>query len=448
MARYRMKARSVPLDDSWDVIVVGGGPAGCTAATAAAAGGARTLLVEATTTLGGMSTAGRVPVWVTFSDRERIIYRGLAEKVFTACKTGMSHVDPAELEWVPIETERLKRIYDDMVTEAGARVLFRTVLAAVDMEKPGVVSALVLANKAGLSACRARVYVDCTGDADLCAWAGAEFHKGDENGTLQPATLCFVLSNVDTYAYQHCGSILQTAGHEPIINRIVASGTHPHVVDLHADNKLLGPGTVGCNCGHIWQVDGTDPESVSRALMQGRKAAADFRDAFAEFFPEAFADAFLAATASYLGIRETRRIVGDYLLTLEDYRARKTFPDEIARNCYTVDVQNASPSAADVASAQADYDNLSFEPGESHGIPYRCLTPKGLRNVLVAGRCISTDRPVHGSTRMMPVCLVMGEAAGTAAALAVRGDGDVHTVDTDLLRRMLKANGAYLPDPT
>jgi len=449
MATYRMKERSIPLDDSWDVIVVGGGSAGSTAATAAAREGARTLLVEARGALGGMSTSGLVPLWVTFSDQKQIIYRGLAEKVFTATKAGMPHMDKDRLDWVSIDGELLKRIYDGMVTGAGATVLFNTVLSAVEVEKTGegsAVSALIFSNKSGLSAYRAKVYVDCTGDADLAAWAGAKFEKGDEKGALQPATLCFVLTNVDMYAYEYCGSILRTARHEAIINRIVSSRKYPHIVDFHADNQLIGPGTVGCNVGHMWQVDGTEPASVSKALMDGRKLAAEFRDAFAEFFPRAFANAYLAATASMLGIRETRRIIGDYILTLDDFKARRTFQDEIARSAYCVDIQNASADMEDIRKAQADYDDLAFGPGESYGIPYRCLTPKGLRNVLVAGRCISTDRPVHGSTRMLPVCMVVGEAAGTAAALAATGDSDVHAADTSLLRRRLLANGAYLPE--
>jgi hypothetical protein len=446
MATYRMKERSIPLDDSWDVIVVGGGPAGCTAAAAAAAEGARTLLVEAKGALGGMSTSGLVPVWVTFSDQTQIIYRGLAEKVFTAAKAGMPHVGKSQWDWVPIDPELLKRVYDCLVTGAGATVLFNTVLSAVEVEKAGAVSTLILSNKSGLGACRAKVYVDCSGDADLAAWAGAEYEKGDGEGTLQPATLCFVLSNVDMYGYQYCGSILRSGDKEAIINKIVASRKYPHIVDFHADNQVIGPGTVGCNVGHMWKVDGTDPASVSGALAEGRRLAAEFRDAFAEFFPRAFANACVSATASMLGIRETRRIIGDYVLTLDDFKARRTFNDEIARNCYPVDIQNASADMEDIRKAQADYDNLRFGPGESYGIPYRCLTPRGLRNVLVAGRCISTDRPVQGSTRMLPVCLVVGQAAGTAAALAAAGDSDVHAVDTGVLRRRLVANGAYLPE--
>ena len=131
MKQYTLASRALPLDDSWDVIVVGGGPAGCTAAAAAAREGARTLLVEQTGSLGGMGTSGLVPAWTPFSDKQKIIYRGLAERVFTQCKAGMAHVKPDALDWVAIDPELLKRIYDDLVSGLGASVLFNTMLAGV-----------------------------------------------------------------------------------------------------------------------------------------------------------------------------------------------------------------------------------------------------------------------------------------------------------------------------
>ena len=161
--------------------------------------------------------------------------------------------------------------------------------------------------------------------------------------------------------------------------------------------------------------------------------------------PKAYAGSFLVSTGSLLGIRETRRIIGDYILTRDDYIARRSFPDEIARNSYYLDV-HLSKSEKDMAEPELDKRCARYEPGESHGIPYRCLTPKGLKNVLIAGRCISADRAVQGSTRVMPVCLVMGEAAGLAAAMAGQAQSiDTHAIDTNDLRSRLQAYGAYLP---
>jgi hypothetical protein len=446
MTRYTIPAREIPLDDSWDVIVVGGGPAGCAAATAAAREGARTLLVEATGALGGMGTSGLVPALAPYSDGETLVYQGLARRVLEKARAAVPHEPEDKTHWVAINPESLKRLYDDLVTEAGAKVMFMTALAAVESSE-GDVDALVVANKAGLSALKAKVYVDCTGDADLAVWAGAEYEQGEGgSGELQPATLCFILSNVDDYAFQHL--LARDRGRKDPVLEMIKSGRYPDIVDPHFCRNLIGPSTVGFNSGHLWDVDNTDPMSISGALMRGRQVAESFRRGLAEFAPETFGNAFLATTGSLMGIRETRRIVGDYCLTLKDYQARAGFPDEIARNNYWIDIHTAKGEVARSVD-QPDHVKDRFEkygPGESHGIPYRCLRPKGLRNVLVAGRSISCDRPVQGAVRVMPCCLAMGEAAGLAAAMAGGAEArDVHAVDTDQLRAKLREYGAYLP---
>ena len=313
------------------------------------------------------------------------------------------------------------------------------------------------------------MFIDCSGDADLTAWAGGEYHKGKaetrpglkatppgkqegnsnipEDKSLMPATHCFVLSNVDEFGYRN-GPDLYGGNKTSPIYGILASGKYPEIPDSHVCANFVGPGTVGFNAGHIWDVDNTDPLSVSRGLMKGRKMAAAYRDALAEFHPRAFANAFLVTTGSQIGIRETRRIVGDYILTLADYLDRRSFDDEICRNSYFIDVHWAKD---EIKTRPEDFEQFEekvfrYEKGESHGIPYRCLTPKSLRNVLVAGRSISCEQIVQGSVRVMPVCLAMGEAAGLAAAMAAKGDqADVHAVDTADLRERLRAYGAYLP---
>jgi len=444
MSEYTLSERTIPCDDAWDVIVAGGGPAGCTAAAAAAREGAKTLLIEATGALGGMGTSGLVPAWCPFTDRERIIYGGLAERILKQGIAGMPHVPEDRFDWTPIDSELLKRIYDDLVIECGVTVSFNTFMAGVECGENGEVDAIVVANKEGLKAYRAKVYVDCTGDADLTAWAGGEWEKGDEAGDLQPVTHCFKLTNVDMYAYQY-GRKLKYGDANPALDEIIASGKYPELVDAHGCNNIVGPGAVGFNAGHMWQVDNTDPGTVSKALMQGRRMAKAFRDACAEFLPAAFGNAHLTSTGSLLGVRETRRIVGDYVLTLDDYIARRSFPDEICRNNYPIDIHTTQQEAEEGREVNAMTRFEQYKQGESHGIPYRCLTPKGLKNILVAGRSISTDRVVQGSTRVMPVCLAMGEAAGIAAAMAAGGDGDVHAVDADRLRESLREHGAYLP---
>ncbi|MBW4082589.1 FAD-dependent oxidoreductase [Paenibacillus sp. S150] len=444
MSSYKMRSNEIPLQDSWDVIVVGGGPAGCAAAAAAAREGARTLLVEATGSLGGMGTSGLVPAWCPFSDMETIIYRGLAMKVFESLKAQMPHVGKDAVDWVPIEPEKLKVIYDELVQEAGVTVQFMTQLGAVDTDENGRVAALITASKSGLQALQAKVYIDCTGDADVAAWAGAEYLKGDvETGGLMPATHCFTLGNVDEHAYLH-GPLLHSSNKTSPIYDILGSGRYPLIPDAHICNNITAPRTVGFNAGHLWEVDNTDVLSISEALMQGRKLAAAYRDALAEFQPASFGNSYVANTGSLMGVRETRRITGDYVLSVEDYVDRRSFEDEICRNSYFIDIHGTEKEEKQAGGKQEVI--RRYGPGESHGIPYRCLTPRLLKNVLVAGRSISCAREVQGSVRVMPVCLAMGEAAGIAAAMAaLLPEPDVHAVDTSALRSRLREEGAYLP---
>lgn len=447
MSKYTLATREIPLEDGYDVVVAGGGPAGCTAAIAAAREGAKTLLIEAGGCLGGMGTAGLVPAWCPFSDREKIIYRGLAEKVFTLSKAGLGHVDPDALDWIPIDAEGLKRIYDELVVEAGVTVRFMTAAAAVETDGSGGVDALILSSKAGLTAVAAKVYVDCTGDGDLAAWAGAEFEMGGGSGELQPATHCFQLANVDPYHYR-TGPGLHRANVNSPGYAIRDDDAYPDIVDVHMCNNVVGAGLVGFNAGHLWGADNTNPAAMSEAMMLGRRIARQLHAGLVKYHPKAFAASTLAATGALMGVREGRRVIGDYYLTLDDYVNKRSFDDEICRNSYFVDVHNTPDEARTMGRGMEEIDKRSYryQPGESHGIPYRCLTPKGLRNVLTAGRNLSCDRMIYGSVRVMPPCLCMGEAAGVAAAMAAASsDSDVHAVDTDGLRDRLRSHGAYLP---
>lgn len=421
----------VSLDSEWDVVVVGGGPAGCTAAIAAAREGARTLLIEANGRLGGLGTAGMVPTWSPFSDGERVIYRGLAEKVFNASKVGVSHVKMEDLNWVPIDPERLTLVYDRMVTEAGVKVLFFSRICQVEMDANDHVDAVIVANKNGLTAFRAKVFIDATGDGDVAAWAGAKFTRGyDANGTNQQSSLCFSFGNVDEEAFFKGVHIDTNGDKRSPLFEAAASGNYPKV-DAYANCRIVAPGQLHFNAGHM-QLDTMDPWQISDAMIEGRLKANEYLKALKDYRPDTFQDAFIARTAEVLGIRDSRRIIGDYTLTGDDWRAKKTFDDEIGRNCYYIDVHGSTKPAQ------------RYKKGESHGIPYRCLTPKGLKNVLTAGRCISADGEVYGATRIMPCCLVTGEAAGMAAKHAIdQVRGDVHAVDVIRLRRRLKEEGQF-----
>lgn len=429
--RMKLADRKISVDDTYDIVVAGGGPAGCAAAIAAASEGSRVLLIEATGNLGGLGTSGMVPAWCPFTDGEKIIYRGLAEKIFLESKKGVPH-EPADLyDWVTINPEYLIGVYDRMVAQSGADILFFSRVAAVEMASDDKVDAVIVANKDGLTAYRPKILIDATGDGDICAWAGAEYLKGDSNGVLQKSTLCFSVANVDTKAYRE-GPELHS-GHNPdsASARASRTGRFP-LLDTHCCHNLVGPGVVQFNANHIEIKDTTDPRQLSDAMRLGRQVADQHLEMLKEFRPDVFRDAFIVKTAIIPGIRDSRRIVGDYLFTGDDWRARRTFDDEIGRNCYFIDIHKSGVP------------EVHYSRGESHGIPYRVLTPKGLRNVLVAGRCISTDEEAYGSLRVMPPCLVTGEAAGVAARLAsLSASRDVHSVDVTDLRSRLKARGQY-----
>lgn len=449
---------SVPVTNEdlvWDVVVAGAGPAGCAAAIAAAEEGSRVLLIERTCAPGGMGTSALVPAWCPFTDRQRRINAGLAGRILDLSKAGTPHVPAEQDDWVPIAAEHLKQVYDQALAEAKVTVRFDTFLVAVHRGAGDRVEAVVVADKRGLRAVRAKVFIDATGDADLVARSGVPIHLGDDaGGELMPSTLCFVLANVRGFD-GGTGQPLPrpninwnpVPGEPTVLDRMRADPRFKSIPDGHLCRGWVGPGCMGFNAGHVYGVDNTDPESLSRGIAEGRRLAQAYRDGLAEYMPEFFANSFLVATGSLLGTRETRRIIADYELTLEDYMARRSFADEICRNAYFIDIHLASTENAAGASWEERVHKrfTKYAPGESHGIPYRCLLPVGLRNVLVAGRCIGTDRPSNASVRVMPVCLNTGEAAGVAAAMALRHEGAARAVAPELLRDRLRQRGAYLP---
>jgi len=442
-----LKRNNIPLNEEWDVIVIGGGPSGCAAAIASAREGAKTLLIEAMGCLGGMGTSGMVPAWTPFSDGEKMVYRGIAEKVFVESKKGVPHEPKDKLDWVAINPEWLKLVYDRMVAASNAKVLFFSHLSSVQMSNEGEVDALIISNKSGLTAYRAKVYVDCTGDGDLAAFAGATFTKGNAKGISMASTHCFDIANVNPNNVALFNSLYGGNKNSPTWE-ILASAKYPAIRDSHLCINLIGQNTVGLNAGHLFEVDSTNPQSLSDAMLQGREIAHQYAAALKEFRPEIFAESFLVNTGQLLGVRESRIIECDYKLTLNDWLARATFPDEIGRNNYFIDIHDSKDDINKVLKEKGSVHHNLPEPykkGESQGIPYRCLTPKGLKNVLVAGRCISTEEVVQGSTRIQPACLVTGEAAGMAAAHAFQHHkNNVHSVDTDFLRKRLKEEGQYI----
>ncbi len=459
MPADRNKAWQSALREAWsclapahqvDVLVVGGGPAGVAAAIAAARDGADTLLVERFGFLGGMGTAGLVPAFCPFTDRKQTIVRGIGLDILQEMRAGMPHIDARACDWVPIDPERLKLICDRRVTSAGARVLFLTAFVDVAPGPGQTVQSAIVHNKSGLQRINATVVVDCTGDADVVAAAGSRLEKGDpETGELQPCTMCFVLAGVDNRRFQ---AFLHADNNRNLLLKdVIAEAKRAGDLDILEEAANVGyqsESTIGLNFSHVFDVDATNAEELSRAQIEGRQVVAHLTDFMRKYCPGC-ENAYLVASGVQIGVRETRRIVGDYVLSLDDYLARRSFPDEIARNSYYIDIHISRQEWQRQAGQTIDWAEQiqQYAPGESHGIPYRCLVPSQLTNILVAGRCISTDRAVQGSTRVMPVCFATGEAAGCAASMAAgQHAGRTRDVSVQNLRSRLVDCGQYLPD--
>ncbi len=443
---YTLSSREIPLMSEWDVIVAGGGVAGAAAAIAAAREGSHTLLIEAHSCLGGLGSAGMVPGWCGPHDGERFIHHSLFEEIRQKMARMLGETDVESIHCNTImHPEYLKHILDDMVEAAGVEVLFFTTLVDVEMRDDRNVDALIVNRKEGLTALKAPVYIDTTGDGDLAVRAGAEVMKGDERGIMQPVTLCAAFSNIRNY---------ETFWDNAPENWADKMRDDPEFPRLGGGFILFGntvaTGTKVTNAGHLYEIDGTSTKDLTTGMIEGRRLAAEMLKGFQKHLPEQYGQAHLVTTASLLGIRETRRVIGDYILQSADHEARRSFDDEIARNHFFLDVHHSREELEAIKSGEFTWaekkKRVSLGDGESHGIPYRCLTPKNLDNVLTAGRNVSADRGAHGAIRVMPPCMSMGEAAGIASHLAVdSGDTNVHNVDVDTVRKRIREEGGYLP---
>lgn len=411
---------SVPVVADVDVLVVGGGPAGTTAALAASRAGRCVFLAEETGAFGGAATVAGVPSFCMFGDGKRLLADGIGLEI----RRMVSQEYPLEQDFVPINAEDLKLAYDRVLSASTVQFSFFTKLCAVRTQGRRVTGA-VFATKRGLVAVRAKTFVDATGDADLVAFAGGDYVKGDATGAVMPSTLCTLWGGID---FEH------VSGFREQLDRVAEAVKDGHfsVPDIHLTGIMKTPhapkGVGGGNVGHVFGVDPTDERSLTRAMVDARRRMGEF-ESFYKKYLKGYDDLRLIATAAVLGVRESRRVVCDYTLTADDFLRRANFPDEIGRYCYPVDIH---PSSAD-PEAMAEFKrkftgDYRYAKGESYGIPYRSLIPKSFDNVLVAGRCIGTDQAMQASVRVMPGCYITGEAAGRAAALAVAKQGDVRSV--------------------
>jgi hypothetical protein len=419
--------RRLPVAADVDVLVVGGGPAGVGAALAAGREGARTLLVERHAMLGGMWTAGMVNPLFDFR-RKGWLVAELIERL------------EAEGAWRPhshrstFDCEVMVRLLERLMDEAG--VEFRYHVSGVDtIIEDGAVRGVVTESKAGRRAVLAGAVIDCTGDGDVAARAGVPYELGRmQDGLLQPMTLMFEIRGTGDceqgvtdrrHTYDVMTEVIEEndLGVELPFGRV---GYAPAII------KMPQPDSAVVQATHVYRLNALDPRDLTRGIVDARRQAAELTEVIRHM--PGLEDVRLVRTAPTIGIRETRRICGRYRLDEADLAEGRRFEDAVTFCTFCVDVHEPAPGAG-LPSGHG----MAMKPYE---IPFRCLLPEGVDNLLVAGRCISGSHIAHASYRVTGNCMAMGQAAGLAAAMATAEGVSPAEVPGDRLKRELAARGA------
>ena len=428
--------REVPVAGSYDVVVCGGGPAGFIAAIAAARSGARTALVEQYGFLGGMATAGIVAPLSVFTYNGEKVIGGIPWEFIERLQDMGGGLIEKPLGNVAFEPELYKLCCQRMVLEAGVSLYMHSYLCGCSCHD-GHVDAIFIDNKNGTEALEAKVFIDCTGDADL-AWHAGVPMQPDEGRPLQPMSTYFVLSGVDTSTPR-----MQQAMHH---NR---QGVNCHCGEIrdelltHREEwglsefggpwfcTTLQPGVVTVNMTRT-AGNATDTRDFTRAECELREQVFRMAAVLRDHFPE-FRDSYVSAVAVQAGVRETRRILGAHTITGEEYVSAFRYPDSVSRGAHPIDIHVAHGASQ----------NVTFLKTPAF-VPYRALYAPGFGNLLVAGRCISADKTAFASLRVQASCMGTGQAAGVAAALAAASG--VPVFHKDLIGKLLQlSSGGNFP---
>jgi len=426
---------SLPIIWSGDVVVAGGGSAGTVAAIAAAREGATTLLVESGAFLGGTGTRVLDTFYGFYApggDGGRVV-GGIGWEVCTALfDRGHAFERPNTYgagTGVTYDPEALKIVWDELAIAAGVSVLFHTLVTAI-VQDGDTVTGLVIETRSGASVLRAKVFVDATGDGDLAWRAGATVRNGDVEH-LQPATATFRMGGVER----------ETA---------TTAQLHAQMADAARNNTYGLPRQEGSI--HVTTIDGirhanmtrvsgkdlTDPWQLSWAEQEGRRQVWEY-SRFLVGEVEGYAQSYLLGSSSRLGVRESRRLVGEYVLDRADFAQALSHPDDIARCGAPIEDHGNG------ATTRWEYVGSKPSPdGSTYGIPFGCLIPAAVDGLLVAGRCLSAAHEAHASVRSIAQCMAMGQAAGTAAAISARTDIQPRSIDRPALRATLSLNGALV----
>lgn len=417
--------RHLPVAKRPQVVVCGGGPAGIGAALGSVRTGAETLLVEQFGCVGGMATSGLL---LPFGDTQPALVAELFKRLAS---------EGAAQGWA-FDPEALKFGAERMLVEAGVQLLYHTSACEAIVEENAACGAIVQ-NKSGRQAILARVVVDTSGDADIAADAGAPFTKGrPEDGLMQPVTLMFRLGGVDLASYEayrksdhRLEAALATAirerDMEPFGNTVMGS------VQVPGRNEIV------LNLTNLTEIDGTDADDLTRAEIETRRQVHQLVRVFRKRVPGC-GQAYLIDTAATVGVRETRQITGEYVFDREDVLQARKFDDAVARNIFEIDIHPVQG----IGRARHEWGKLRTADQKWVDIPYRCLVPLQIENLLVAGRCFSATHEGMAAPRRMGPCMAMGHAAGAAAALAVRTGVTPRELDVKLLQQTLRSQGVEI----
>ena len=433
----REPEREVPVRHRVDVLVVGGGSAGIAAAVSAARLGARVLLVEKNGYLGGtmsMVTLGSIcGLYTVTKEAVFAIVRGLAGELVSRLQAAGGAGGP--LRWLetaslPYDPSMVKMVADELTVEAGVQLAFHSLAVSVHASE-GRVGGVTFESRDGRWACLAAVVIDCTGDGQVAALAGAEFEH--DPTLIQAPTTMFRFGGVDI---TRASSITrdQLRGH---LEQAVASGLNlPRTTGGAFSNQ---PGAMHMNITRVLKEerapDPLDTQEITEAEVTGREQLKSYLTAFRNFVP-GYESCYIADIGAEIGVRESRRIRGDYWLTLDDVLNQGRFQDAVACSAWPVEEHGAGRATR----------WIFLEPGTYYQLPFRMMLPAGVEGLLVAGRCSSASHDAHASMRVAAVCMALGEAAGVAAAQAAANGKGLRELDMAALQRQLLAQGAYLGD--